>query len=138
MERATWLKARITEEEIEGYKVDFKRWFLDIDPPRNSRYGHAVINDPATQPTGEAALWAEMLRQAWMDLHLSEKPSHDQLLQHYRTKEWVLYNGNECGSFNWVCDSLNLDASYMRRKMKETMPAIERKGHRVFKLGGGL
>jgi hypothetical protein len=77
---------------------------LSLDP--------AVINQSSPIPA-ERRLWAAVLCQAVCDLRY-----HRSALQHF-TRLWFESDKREPGSFLWVCELLELDASWLRRRLLE-------------------
>jgi hypothetical protein len=77
---------------------------LNLDP--------AVIDQGSPIPA-ERRLWAAVLRQAVCDLGY-----HRSTLQHF-TQLWFESDKREPGSFLWVCELLELDASRLRRRLFE-------------------
>jgi hypothetical protein len=61
----------------------------------------------------ERRLWLAVLELAIMDLrNRKERPA-----LRYLTELWFTSNNHKPGSFLWVCDSLNLDPSWLRRRL---------------------
>jgi hypothetical protein len=77
---------------------------LSLDP--------AVIDRSSPIPS-ERRLWAAVLRQAVCDLGY-----HRSTLQHF-TQLWFESGNREPGSFLWVCELLELDSSWLRRRLLE-------------------
>src|SRR6266568_3691387 len=72
-----------------------------------------------TEPVAESSpipaerrLWAAVLRQAVCDLR------YRSTLQHF-TRLWFESDKREPGSFNWICELLEFDASWVRRRLLE-------------------
>jgi hypothetical protein len=61
----------------------------------------------------ERRRWLAVLDQAVMDLrNRNERPA-----LRYLTQLWFTSDNHKPGSFLWVCDSLDLDASWLRRRL---------------------
>jgi len=59
-------------------------------------------------------LWLAVLVQAINDLaHTDER----QRLRRHFTRLWFISGNHNPGSFHWICDHLDLDASWFRRRL---------------------
>jgi len=77
---------------------------LNLDP--------AVIHQSPPVPA-ERRLWVAVLRQAVCDLRY-----HRSTRQHF-TRLWFEPDKREPGSFQWICELLELDVSWLRRRLLE-------------------
>jgi hypothetical protein len=62
--------------------------------------------------SGERDLWAAVLDSAIQDL--KDGPATDGALEELRL--WFASNTYEPGSFLWICDNLDFDATFIRRQ----------------------
>jgi hypothetical protein len=69
--------------------------------------------DQRREVPAERGLWIAVLRQAVSDLRYY-RPS----LRHF-TRLWFESTSREPGSFEWICDQLELDALWLRRRLLE-------------------
>ena len=63
----------------------------------------------------ERRLWKAVLTQAIHDLN-----GVDSRLRYF-TRLWFESNSVETGSFRWICDQLEIDVSWFRRQVLETV-----------------
>ncbi len=70
----------------------------------------------------ERRLWTAVLEQAIRDLIGVETstPRYDRLRFRRITRMWFVSNSSETGSFHWICDQLEIDASWLRHRLLTT------------------
>lgn len=74
--------------------------------------------------TAEQRLLVAMLRQAVADL-AGVNCTCEPRLRHL-ARAWLESDSQDLGSYRWICDSLELDASWLRRKLFEMAASCER------------
>ena len=69
----------------------------------------------------ERHLWTAVLRQAVCDLLGIDTGAHRsyRMTLQYFARLWFESTNPEPGSFEWICDQLELDASWLRRRLLE-------------------
>ena len=63
-----------------------------------------------------SAIFASRVKLAKKSL---DQAREDATLEYHRTQEWVKSNSQKEGSFLWMCDEFDLDASAVRRAIRE-------------------
>jgi hypothetical protein len=67
----------------------------------------------------ERRLWAAVLIQAVKDLsgYALVDSSRDRTRVQYQARHWFSSNNCDVGSFRWICDELELEPSWIRRRL---------------------
>jgi hypothetical protein len=85
---------------------------LSLDP---------VVTDQNSPIPGERRLWAAVLAQAVYDLTgintFTNRSYHTRI--RYFARLWIDSDSRDAGSFRWVCDQLDLDPGWLRRRLLE-------------------
>jgi len=71
----------------------------------------------------ERRLWTAVLMQAIRDLIGidSGRPRYDRSRLRHITRLWFESDSAETGSFRWICDQLEIDASWLRHGLLESV-----------------
>jgi len=116
----TWSEEdAIDANMIEQYKAWWrKHGFPDVDLQNGGRIKNGTLNEPAHGPTPEALLWSCVLSEAFVDLELGRKPNPSEAHRELAFEAWEWFDSpsSQPGSFRWVCEMLNFDVSYIRKK----------------------
>jgi hypothetical protein len=83
---------------------------LSLDP---------IAIDQSSPIPGERRLWAAVLAQAVSDLTginaFTNRCYHTRI--RYFARLWIDSDSRDAGSFRWVCDQLELDPGWLRRRL---------------------
>jgi len=119
----------VTPEVIEQYKAGWhKHGFPDVDYSPNSRVEVVGMNEPVHGIMPEARLLNCIIVRSFVDLERGRRrcsKKHRDAAK--EAADWFASTSRELGSFEWVCDLLKYEPSYIRRKIAEPR-AVRRLG----------